>query len=484
MTLAMKCSEVRRFAGRTLLLFAALPLHAEAPRLSPEVAAASFAAPATAAEAIAATRALVAAVTPAVVSVFAAQIMEDSGAASPLDRFFGRENSPNEKSPAGRDNQRVQGAGSGVILTADGWIVTNSHVVHFQSGKLADAISVELADHRHFDAQIAGVDPLTDLALLKITAQDLNFLSLADSAGVQVGDEVLAVGNPFRLGSTATRGMVSALRRSSLGLNGAAGYESFIQTDAPINPGNSGGALIDTRGRLAGINTAIWGGMGGNVGIGFAIPSDMVRNVITQLAVKGRVDRGFFGWQIAEVTRTDAEKAGLAAVAGAKIEQVRSGGPAAAAGLVEGDIVTRAGERPVFTRGDLRVEASLVEPGGTLVLTFQRTGAAQQATLTAGKSAEDGASGATAGFRMEALPGVDFRKGPRGLTVEKIPAALSAKTGLAAGMEIVEINGTTVTDAASAEKALQKGVNKVKTVSRGDEETFAVRLPLEAKDDG
>lgn len=461
-------------------LFAALCVSADAaPKLTAEQSAAAFAPAETEPAAFESDVKLLASVTPAVVSVFPAQIVEEDAAPDAVDRFFGRGDGGGDKDA--KDNERVQGVGSGVILSADGWIVTNSHVVHFQSGKLADAISVQLSDHRRFDAVIVGADPLTDIALLKIEAQGLAFLRTRDSDTVEVGEPVYAVGNPFKLGITATKGMVSALRRSSLGMNGDGGFESFLQTDAAINPGNSGGALVDSRGRLTGVNTAIWGGLGGNVGIGFAVPANLFRSVIRQLAENGKVQRGFFGWQTADVTRADAAAAGLAAIAGAKITQVQDGGPAAKAGLLAGDIVLKAAGRPVVTRGDLRVEAGMVRPGGTLELTCRRKDQPLTVTVTAGVSAEDSPASAAAAFRLESLPGVDFRKGTAGLVVEKISKALSSKTGLAAGMEIVSINGTEVKTAADADAALRAGVNSVKTQQRGDEQTFAIKLPLEEK---
>jgi S1-C subfamily serine protease len=370
--------------------------------------------------------------------------------------------------------------GSGVVISPDGWIVTNSHVIHFQNGKQADAISVEFPDRRRYDAEIVGDDPLTDLALLKIKATGLSFLHLADSDSVRVGDAVYAVGNPFKIGITATKGMVSAVRRANLDLT-SNGYESYIQTDAAINPGNSGGLLADQHGRLAGINTAIWGAAGRfNVGIGFAIPSNLVRNVVSQLAETGKVERGFFGWQIEEPTRKDIEAAGLVSMAGAKLSQIMDGGPAAAGGLKAGDIVLEASGRTVFTRGDLRYLASMVKPGDSLALTYHRGGQKLSATLTAGRNQAQ-AVPADAAFRLDALPGIDLRKGRSGLVVAQIGKNEKAKSGLSLGMEIIEINGKPVKDATAAEAALVTGVNRVKTRTGQDEQTLAIRLPFDAE---
>ncbi|MES2709629.1 MAG: trypsin-like peptidase domain-containing protein [Verrucomicrobiota bacterium] len=427
---------------------------------------------------------LIARITPAVVSVFPAKVVEEAGEESPLDQYFGRDRSgpggSEKKNPQERDNQRIQGNGSGVILSADGWIVTNNHVVHFQNGKLADAVSVELSDHRRFDAKIAGYDPLTDLALLKIAATGLSFLPLADSDALAVGDTVIAIGNPFKVGITATRGMISALRRANLEINGPNGYESFIQTDAAINPGNSGGALVNLHGQLAGINSAIWSGSGrGNIGIGFAIPSNLVRSVICQLAENGKVQRGFFGVQTAEVGLRDAAAAGLEAIAGARISEVVEGGPVSKAGLKPGDIVLEAGGRPIETRGDLRLIFSMTPPDGTLVLTYQRQGKKERATVTAAASPEAGGVAKTAKFQLSLLPGVDLTRSESGdgLTIAAIPPAAAGKTGLSEGAVILAINGTPVHNEEEAEGAAKTGVNSFTIKEGGDTETLAVRLP-------
>lgn len=483
MILTMTATSITLIVG-ALHLVSLSALCAELPRLTAEQAKAAFAAPQGKAPRYPTDADLIGSVTPAVVSVFPARIVEDESAENPLDQFFNRDRS-NPKGKGGdggsRDNERVQGVGSGVVLTADGWIVTNSHVVHFQNGKLADAISVEFPDRSRFDAQIVGADPLTDLALLKIKATGLSFLHIADSDLVRVGDPVYAVGNPFKIGITATKGMVSALNRANLNLTTNGGYESYIQTDAAINPGNSGGVLADRDGRLAGINTAIWGAAGRfNVGIGFAIPANLVRNVISQLAETGKVERGFFGWQIEEPTRKDIEAAGLVSMAGAKLGTLQESGPAAAGGLKAGDIVLEAAGRKVMTRGDLRFLASMVKPGGQLPIVCQRSGKKQTVTLTAGRNeAKAVVAGAT--FLLESFPGVEFRKGRRGIEVGRIDKKDAEATGLANGTEIVEINGTPVSDAAAAEAALVNGVNRIKTRTGQDEQTLAIRLPLDAE---
>lgn len=415
---------------------------------------------------------LLARVTPAVVSVFPARIVAESDADDPLARFFGQNEQGAASSPGSPKNERVMGSGSGVVLTADGWIVTNSHVVHLPSGKLADATTIELHDRRRFPAAVAGVDPLTDLALLKVEATGLTPLPAGDSDAVKIGDLVFAIGNPFKVGMTATMGMVSATRRTQLAIGGSAGFESFIQTDAAINPGNSGGALVNASGHLVGINTAIYG-PGSNIGIGFAIPTSIVRRVVARLAEEGAMVRGFFGLKLGEVDAAVTRTAGLPRVAGAIVEEVMRGGPADRAGLRQGDIVTAAAGQPIDTRGALRLALSFVKPGETIDVEYWREGAAKQVTLTA--EAEPSAT-PEATFTLAALPGVSFRVAPKGGLQVAAVAAAAVRTKLEAGMEIVAINDRPVTTASEAETALRKGVNKIATRRGGAEETLAVRV--------
>ena len=274
-------------------------------------------------------------------------------------RFFGLP----ERPPA----QVVLSAGSGVIIDAErGYVVTNEHVV---GG--AREIVVTLKDRRSFRAELVGTDPATDIALLKIPPEDLTAVPLGDSDTLKVGDVVLAIGNPFGLGQTVTSGIVSALGRSGLA---AEKYESFIQTDAPINPGNSGGALIDSRGRLVGINTAIVSPAGGNVGIGFAVPVNMVKAVVAQLEKYGEVRRGQIGVVIQDLTPDLAEALGLSAEAGAVVSEVRPGSPAEKAGLQPGDVIVAVDGRPVKSATDLRNRIGLAERGSTVRLSVIRDG--------------------------------------------------------------------------------------------------------------
>lgn len=417
---------------------------------------------------------------PSVVSVFPAQILKEGelGAEDPLKRFFGQDKKSGPDS-GGEDegNERVMGHGSGVIISKDGWILTNSHVVHLASGRLGDAFSVELHDRRRFPAKLAGADPATDIALLKIEAPDLQPMPIGDSGRVAPGETVFAIGNPFSVGMTCTRGMVSAVRRSTLAMNGPGGYESFIQTDAAINPGNSGGALISTSGELIGINTAIYGGNGGNIGLGFAVPSVLARQVAVSLAEEGTVVRGFFGVELEDVDAKKAETLKLPAVRGTLVSSVMSGGPFAAAGLQEQDVVTGVGQTEVDTRSDARIALSFVKPGQPVEVRALRAGELRTVQVTAAAPPAAVASGAASKeFTVAALPGVFFRSGEEGLEVVRTEEA-GKKSGLAKGMVLLSVNDAAVESAETLEKLLRKGVNKVVTKSGEDgQETLVVRV--------
>jgi Do/DeqQ family serine protease len=273
-------------------------------------------------------------------------------------RYFG------DQPPADR---QVLAAGSGVVIDAErGLVLTNSHVV-----RNAERIGVALSDGRRIEAKLIGADPPTDLALLSITAQGLIGLSLEDSDRLEVGDYVLAIGNPFGLGQTVTFGVVSALGRSGLGIEG---YEDFIQTDAAVNPGNSGGALVDIDGHLVGINTAIVGPAGGNIGIGFAIPTNMVRQVANQLAQSGKVNRGQLGVSVQDHPGAMPAAMQGESPPGAMVAEVVPGSAADKAGLRRGDVILAVDGRPVVSAGQLRARLGLIPVGQSIELDVLRDG--------------------------------------------------------------------------------------------------------------
>src|SRR5688572_18419945 len=273
-------------------------------------------------------------VSPAVVNVFTttAARQNTSQNRSPFDdpffrRFFG------DDLPGGGETRRFRtprqnGLGSGVIVSEDGYILTNNHVVDN-----ADEIRIALSDEREFTAKVVGRDDKSDVAVLKIDAKNLPYVSLANSDQIEIGDLVLAIGNPFGIGQTVTMGIVSATGRGNMGLD----YEDFIQTDAAINPGNSGGALVDAQGRLIGINTAILSGSGGNHGIGFAVPVNLARNVMESLMKNGRVVRGYLGIAIQDINPALAAEFNVKNGKGALVGEVTPASPAAKAGLQSGD---------------------------------------------------------------------------------------------------------------------------------------------------
>ena len=265
--------------------------------------------------------------------------------------------------------RQVQAAGSGVIVDAGrGYILTNNHVVAVGQDQ---TIEVTLKDKRHFKAKLVGRDPETDIAVLKIDADNLTAVEFADSDRIRVGDYALAIGNPFGLGQTVTSGIVSALGRTGLGIEG---YEDFIQTDASINPGNSGGALVDLRGQLMGINTAILGPSGGNVGIGFAVPANLAKQIMTDLIKNGDVKRGQIGIRTQDLTPDIASSLGLERSDGALIAQVAAGSAAANAGLQAGDLVVGIDGVPVHNVADLHKKIDFAHVGDELKLSILRDG--------------------------------------------------------------------------------------------------------------
>ncbi len=308
---------------------------------------------------------------PAVVNVSTTQRAQARGPLSDefFRRFFDRgPRGPRDEEPRGR-----QSLGSGVIASADGYIVTNFHVV-----RDAAEIVVHLGDQSEHRARVVGSDGKTDIALLKIEATGLPTVPFGDSDKLQVGEPVMAIGNPFGLDQTVTTGIVSAKER----FIGSGPYDDFIQTDASVNPGNSGGALVDARGALVGINTAIFSQTGGSVGIGFAIPVNLAKEVLVQLRERGSVTRGYLGVAVAPVTPEARKSLGLDGARGALVAEVAPRSPAAAAGLKPGDVITAFGESDVQNPHDLTRRVGGTPPGTKVTLKIARAGGAQTVTTT------------------------------------------------------------------------------------------------------
>ncbi len=267
--------------------------------------------------------------------------------------------------------------GSGVIVSENGHIITNNHVID-----KADMIEVALADGRKERAEIIGTDPETDLAVLKINANKMQIIKFGETKSLYVGDPVLAIGNPFGVGQTATQGIVSALGRNELNINT---FENFIQTDAAINPGNSGGALVDIQGKLVGINTAIYSQTGSSVGIGFAIPVDLVKQVFSNIATYGRVKRGYLGVQPTDIDRRIAEKLDLNFSEGTYIKKLLAKGPGAKGGLLPGDIVLRVNDTEVKNTQKFLLVVSNLSPGSKATITVLRNGEEKLLQVTVGE---------------------------------------------------------------------------------------------------
>ena len=357
--------------------------------------------------------------------------------------------------------REVQGFGSGVIITADGYIITNNHVIED-----AENVEVKLNDNRTFQAEVVGRDPSTDIALLKVTASDLPFVEYGDSDQLRLGEWVLAVGNPFNLTSTVTAGIVSAKGRSLGILENDLRIESFIQTDAALNMGNSGGALVNTRGELVGITSAIVTPSGAYAGNSFAIPVTIARKVVEDLKQFGEVQRAIIGVTIDEVTQEDAKKYKLSEVRGARITGIVPGGSAEAAGLKENDIIIRFGGVTVSSVSELQEQVGKQRPGDKSLITYIRNGKEITVSITmknvAGNTSvvtrEMGVtSGLVFGARLESL-GSDEREKfdvDHGVRVGEVGEGRFRDIGIRRGYIILSINGKKVRSASEARQATE-----------------------------
>jgi serine protease Do len=410
---------------------------------------------------------------PAVVNISSQRIIRfpPSGPSSPLfggpffRQFYGDEFFPEFGVPRQR---REQGLGSGVIVSPSGYILTNHHVVQG-----ASEIEVFLADLRRFKARIVGTDPRTDIAVLKVEEKSLPVLALGDSSQVEVGDFALAIGNPFGVGETVTMGIVGAKGRG--GLN-PENYEDFIQTDAAINPGNSGGALLNIRGELIGINTAIISGGGGNQGIGFAVPSNMARGVMEQILKQGKVTRGYLGISIQDVTPELAASFKLPEARGVLVGDVTPDSPAARAGIARGDVITEVNGERVNDARSLRLRIAQATPDSTVRLKLLRDGREREVSVKLAElpaeaqrqppiEEEDDRSSALEGVSVSELTPQIARQlnlplNVRGVVVTRVQSSAAADAGLRRGDVIQEVNRRPVASVADFEQAIRQAGNQ------------------------
>jgi serine protease Do len=429
-------------------------------------------------------------IAPAVVTVTSERRVQLTSSQLPDDpllrQFFGDQFRGRQMPQMPRE-RREGGLGSGVIVRADGYILTNNHVVDG-----ADQVKVEMSDGRSFTAKVVGTDAPSDLAVLKVDGSNLHTLALADSDKVRVGDVALAVGNPLGIGQTVTMGIVSAKGRATAGGPGNDSYQDFIQTDAPINQGNSGGALVNTQGELIGINSQILSPSGGNIGIGFAIPANMARNVMTQLIDHGNVRRGLLGVTVQPVTPDLARSLHIDNARGELVNAVTAGGAADKAGVRRGDVITAINGAPVKDGNSLRNAIGQMQPGTDVKVTLLRDGKEQTVNARLGESqasrAEGGderrgsgpGTGSAFGLVVEPLTRDTARQlgvtASGGLVVTGVePSSRAANAGLREGDVIEEVDGAKVTTADGLRSALGKSAHTpaLLLVHRGDGTFYA-----------
>ena len=394
-------------------------------------------------------------------------------------RFFG-DRFGEQMAPRGRQPERVpkmRGLGSGVIVSTDGYILTNNHVVDG-----ADSITVETNDERAFPATLIGTDKPSDLALLKVNGH-FKALALGNSDEVKVGDVVLAVGNPLGVGQTVTMGIISAKSRSTGVGDGA--YEDFLQTDAPINHGNSGGALINMRGQLVGINSQILSNSNGNIGIGFAIPANMAKNVMEQLKTSGKVTRAQLGITIQPVTSDMAESLGLHDASGAIVSSVRPGSSADRAGVQQGDVIMSFDGQAVQNSNALRNRVAAMKPGSEAPLVLIRDGAEKRLTvkldaLTPERMASRATDGASPDDNTALGVSVAPSKDARGVVVEGVdPRGRGAAAGIQQGDVIASVNRKQTTSVEELRAALKSAGDRpaLVLIHRGDNSLFVTVQP-------
>jgi Do/DeqQ family serine protease len=391
----------------------------------------------------------------AVVSVYSTKIIKERITINPFFRqFFG--NIPDQERES-----RQEGLGSGVIVTPDGYVLTNNHVVEG-----ADELKITLADDRDFIGKVIGTDPKTDIAVLKIDGKNLPTVTLADSDKLRVGDIVFAVGNPLGVGQTVTMGIVSAKGRSNLKLlENVSGYEDFIQTDAAINMGNSGGALVDARGRLVGINSAILSPSRGNIGIGFAIPVNLASFIMNSLVESGAVARGYLGASAESITAEVAEQLGIPkGTRGVVVTDIDPDSPAEKAGLRRSDVIIAINKHPVSTREELRLLVAQIVPESKGALTIIRDGKQRAVDVTLGKVVDNPNELLTGVDVMPLTPEIRGRLRIQdtrvtGLVITSVADDSPYREQLAPSMVILELNRSPVPDLRAAREKLVTGRN-------------------------
>ena len=396
---------------------------------------------------------------PAVVSVTSSRTVESevfgsSPFATPFFReFFGEGFRFGDEFQLPQEREQ-QGQGSGVIVDPRGYVLTNEHVV-----RDASEVKVYLSDDREFEAEIVGTDPKTDIAVLKIDAEDLAYLPVGDSSTVEVGDFALAIGSPFGLNHTVTMGIISAVGRGDLGIED---YEDFIQTDAAINPGNSGGALINVRGELIGINTAIMSrGGGGNQGVGFAVPSHMAMAVMDQILTQGRVVRGWLGVTIQPVSAGLARAFDLPDARGALVGDVMPQSPADEAGVRDGDVITALNGQPIEDTRALRLKVAMMAPGTEAILTVYRDNREVEIPVTLGEL-EDGTDALTTGPSTDSPTGL-----MEGVAVQDLTPQLRRQ------FELDEVDGVIVANVGPSSDAYEAGLREGDLIQEVNREAIA-----------
>ena len=413
--------------------------------------------------------------TPAVVSVTTQQFVKRilPGGGNPIEEFLRRYYGyPRLYQPRVEEVPVPAGIGSGVIVTPDGYTITNAHVItaNPNTGDLVEEVLVKVSEKEEYKASIVGYDRSTDVAVLKIDAdRPLPFVTLSNSDNLQVGDVVFAVGNPLGIGKTVTMGIISATMKSELGvLDEAGSYENFIQTDASINPGNSGGALLDSKGRLIGINTAIISQTRSSIGIGLAIPVNMARKVLTDFVEGGELRRGFLGVELDETDRSG----------GALISKVIPGSAASRAGLREGDLILSVGSKEVNSVNQTRVAISQTAPGTKLPLKISRGGVSMTLFVTLGLMGNNG-NNILPGVNLEVLNNKNRKKFtiPADTFGVLVVESSGAQDNFKEGVLIVEINGAPVRSLQDVKKNLQRGFNRFYVWYLGKYRFVSYRLP-------